>query len=63
MNIHDAQPGTVIKERQVDSIARTVVSWENDGFGNTVVITKNDKGRTSKIKAKNINRYEVVREA
>lgn len=58
MKIEDARPGTRIIERHVTAHPRTVVSWENDGFGNTVVVVKNDNGRTSRIKAKNISRYD-----
>lgn len=60
MRIEDAKPGTRIIERHVCAHPRTVVAWENDGFGKTLVVVKNDAGRRSKIAAKNIHRYDKV---
>lgn len=62
MDIMDAKPGVRIIERHKSATPRTVVSWENDGFGKTLVVVKNDEGRTSKIKAKNIRRYDIVKD-
>jgi hypothetical protein len=63
MKIEDARPGAVIKERHVTAHPRTVVAWENDGFGKTLVVVKNAAGRRTKIKAKNISRYDLVKGA
>lgn len=61
MRIEDAKPGTRIIGRHVTAHPRTVVAWENDGFGRTGYLTVvNDAGRRSRIKAGNLYRYDVV---
>lgn len=60
MKLSEATPGTRIIERQTDAKPRTVVSHENDGFGKTLVVVENDQGRRTRIKAKNISRYDKV---
>jgi len=62
MRIEDAGPGARIIERHNQATPKTVVAWENDGFGKTLVVVENDAGRRTKIKAKNIRRYDVYRE-
>jgi hypothetical protein len=62
MKIEQATPGTRIKERDARARPKTVVSWENDGFGNTKVRVRNDHGRVSHIAAKNLGRYDRVEE-
>lgn len=60
MKIEQAQPGTRIIERHASATPKTVVSWENDGFGNTKVRVRGDSGRTTHIAAKNLGRYDLV---
>lgn len=60
MMIEEATPGTRIIERHVTAHPRTVMAWSNDAFGEIVIVVANDQGRTSRIKAKNIGRYDKI---
>lgn len=63
MNIEQALPGTRIIERHVTAHPRTVVERETDHLGLTgTIIVVNDNGRRSKIKAKSLPRYDIVKE-
>jgi hypothetical protein len=60
MEIEQATPGTRIIERHAEATPKTVVSWENDGLGNTKVRVRGDSGRVTRIAAKNLGRYDRV---
>lgn len=62
MKLHQARPGARIIERHANATPKTVVSWENDGFGKTKVRVRSDRGRITHIAAKNISRYDLIEE-
>jgi hypothetical protein len=62
MRVDEARPGIRIIERHKSATPRTIVSLENDGFGKTLVVVKNDQGRRTTIKAKNLSRYNIIEE-
>lgn len=60
MKPDQAIPGARIIEHHPAATPKTIISHENDGFGKAIYVVENDRGRRTRIKAKNLGRYDLI---